>query len=58
MSSDWRKSSHSGGQSVSCVEVRTADAVLVRDTTDRDGAALSLPPTAWRAFIMSINRAG
>ena len=58
MSSEWRKSSYSGAQSASCVEVATDGAVLVRDTTDRDGVALGLPPTAWRAFIASINRAG
>ncbi len=55
MSSEWRKSGYSGGQSASCVEVATDGTVLVRDTTDRDGATLSLPPTAWRASIPSIN---
>jgi hypothetical protein len=32
--------------------------VLVRDTTDRGGATLSLPAPVWRAFITSINSAG
>ena len=37
MESDWRKSSYSGDNGGECVEVATAGAVLVRDTTDRSG---------------------
>ena len=47
----WRKSSYSSGNGGECVE--TADAprhVLVRDTTDRDGAVLIIPAVAWRTF--------
>lgn len=52
--SPWRKSSHSGGNTGSCLEVATADAVLVRDTTNRDGATLSVPAGAWSAFLATI----
>ncbi len=55
----WRKSSYSTSNGGACVETASVPGtVLVRDTTDRDGVTLSLPPTAWRAFITSINRAG
>ena len=48
---DWRKSSHSGANGGSCVEVAgTARVVLVRDTTDRDGQTLAFTAEAWRAF--------
>jgi Domain of unknown function (DUF397) len=46
----WRKSSRSdnGGN---CVEAGNAPgAVLVRDTTDRDGTALSIAADVWQAF--------
>jgi Domain of unknown function (DUF397) len=47
----WRKSSYSGGNGGSCVEVGTiAREILVRDTTDRDGGTLSVPVEAWQAF--------
>jgi hypothetical protein len=36
------------------VEVATAGAVLVRDTTNRDGATLSVPAAAWNAFLATI----
>jgi hypothetical protein len=49
----WRKSTHSnnGGN---CVEVGQAQAVLVRDTTSRQGPALTIPATAWRTFTARI----
>jgi Domain of unknown function (DUF397) len=48
---DWRKSSHSGANGGSCVEVAgAARVVLVRDTTDRDGQTLAFTAEAWRAF--------
>jgi hypothetical protein len=50
MESGWRKSSYSGDNGGECVEVATADAVLVRDTTDRNGPVLAFPDDAWRAF--------
>ena len=46
----WRKASYSGSQA-SCVEVAdTADIVLVRDTTDREGETLGFSAVAWRMF--------
>jgi hypothetical protein len=51
----WRKSSHSDNGGSTCVEVGTASAgVLVRDTTDRAGLALSVSPAAWTAFLATI----
>jgi hypothetical protein len=48
---DWRKSSHSGANGGSCVEVAsTAWVVLVRDTKDRDGRMLAFSAEAWCAF--------
>jgi hypothetical protein len=46
----WRVSTYTGGNG-NCVEVaNAAGAVAVRDTKDRDGAVLSIPAPAWRAF--------
>jgi hypothetical protein len=51
----WRKSTHSTANGGSCVEVATATAdVLVRDTTDRAGAVLTIPADAWRALLAGI----
>jgi hypothetical protein len=54
MESNWRKSSYSGSNGGECVEVATADAVLVRDTADRNGPVLTFTPDAWRAFTTAI----
>ena len=52
----WRTSSYSAGNG-GCVEVApTPDAVLVRDSKDRDGPALTVPATAWRALLHTITR--
>jgi hypothetical protein len=52
---DWRKSSHSGANGGSCVETASGSGVvLVRDTTDRDGFTLSVPATAWTAFLATL----
>ncbi len=48
---DWRKSSYSGANGGDCVEVASADDVMVRDTTNRDGVALEFPIGAWAAFV-------
>ncbi len=51
-SAPWRTSSYSGNNGGACVEVgQAACVVLVRDTRNRDGAALSIPADAWRRFI-------
>ena len=49
--SGWRTATHTGGQG-NCVEVgRSATAVAVRDTKDKDGGpVLRFPPSAWQAF--------
>ena len=52
--SPWRKSSYSGGANSTCVEVATASAVLVRDTTDQDGTTLTLTSGAWTTFLAAL----
>lgn len=53
--SDWRKSSYSQSTGGQCVECGTGlGSVLVRDTTDRSGAVLSLAPSTWTAFLATI----
>ena len=55
MSATWRKSSYSGGASGNCVEVASADHVLVRDTKDGGiGPVLTFGPTAWTAFLADL----
>jgi hypothetical protein len=50
----WRTSSYSNGGSA-CVEVAPAPgAVLVRDSKEPDGPALTVPPTAWQAFLTTL----
>jgi hypothetical protein len=54
----WRKATYSGGNGSNCVEVGGADrAVVVRDTKDRAGAALTFGPDAWRRFAATIRSA-
>jgi hypothetical protein len=54
-SAAWRKSSYSGNNGGNCVEVGSAArGVLVRDTTDRAGAVLSLSAGAWRALLAGV----
>jgi hypothetical protein len=51
----WRKSSHSGNGGEGCVEVSgTVIGVLVRDTTNRAAAALTIPAGAWRTLLAEI----
>ncbi|HEV2256819.1 MAG TPA: DUF397 domain-containing protein [Streptosporangiaceae bacterium] len=52
----WRKSSHSGGNGGSCVEVANTDEVLVRDTQDRNGPVLRFTPDMWRRFADQVKR--
>ncbi|WP_163509434.1 DUF397 domain-containing protein [Fodinicola acaciae] len=48
---NWRKSTRSGSQA-ECVEVGTAGSVVgVRDSKNRNGAALSFSATAWSSFV-------
>jgi hypothetical protein len=46
----WRKSTYSDGNGGDCVELASdAGAILVRDTTNRDGATLTFTARAWHA---------
>ena len=52
---NWRTASYSGANGGECVEVASTDsAVMVRDTKDRDGGTLSVPASAWRAFLSAV----
>lgn len=51
---DWRKSSFSNANGGACVEVASADSVMVRDTTNRDGGTLTVPAAAWVRFTASL----
>ena len=52
----WRTSSYTYS-SGACVEVAPApDRVLVRDSKDRGGPALTVPTAAWRAFLTTVTR--
>jgi hypothetical protein len=47
----WRTSSYTGNGGGNCVEVgKLTRSVAVRDTKDRDGAALNVSAEAWQAF--------
>jgi hypothetical protein len=51
----WQKSSRSNGGGYECVEVAVVPGrVGVRDSKDRSGPALMLPPSAWRAFMHDV----
>jgi Domain of unknown function (DUF397) len=51
---NWRKSSHSDGNGGDCVEVESASGVVVRDSKDRGGAALSFSAGAWAEFVTAL----
>ncbi len=55
-SAQWRKSTRSGQNGGSCVEVadNISDIVAVRDSKDPNGPALVLDPTAWAAFTRQV----
>ncbi|MET8041641.1 DUF397 domain-containing protein [Micromonospora sp. NPDC005215] len=48
----WRKSTRSGAQG-NCVEVadNLPGVIAVRDSKDKEGPALTFPPTTWGAFV-------
>lgn len=53
---DCRVSSYSAG-SGNCIEVGQArDAIVIRDTKNRDAGALSLSPAAWNSLLSAIDR--
>ncbi|MEU1885768.1 DUF397 domain-containing protein [Micromonospora rifamycinica] len=49
----WRKSTRSGSNGGSCVEVadNLPGVVLVRDSKDPSGPALAFAPAGWQAFV-------
>ena len=52
---NWRKPSYSGANGGECVEVAsTPETVMVRDTQNRNGDMLSVPASAWRAFLSNM----
>jgi hypothetical protein len=51
----WRKSSYSGSNGGSCVEVASAEVVAVRDTTDRDGGTLEFSAEVWAEFTRRLH---
>jgi hypothetical protein len=52
---NWRKASYSGSGGGNCVEVADSEpAVLVRDTTNRDGSTLTFSAEAWGRFTASL----
>jgi hypothetical protein len=53
----WRKSSYSDGNGGQCIEVARDGAILVRDTTDRDGVTLTFTAHAWKKFTASQRQA-
>ena len=58
-SAQWRKSSYSGGNGGSCVEVarNIPGLVALRDSKNPDGPALAVEPEAFAALVAGI-RAG
>ncbi|MFJ1546364.1 DUF397 domain-containing protein [Streptomyces sp. NPDC088246] len=53
----WFKSSYSGSQGDSCVEVAVAEqAVHVRDSKDVSRPHLAIGPDGWARFVNSVTR--
>ncbi|MFY1691752.1 DUF397 domain-containing protein [Plantactinospora sp. WMMB782] len=54
----WRKSTRSGNNGGSCVEVadNLPGIVMVRDSKDREGGILALQPAAWQRFVNGVVR--
>jgi hypothetical protein len=50
----WRKSTYSDSTGGSCVEVSAPGAILVRDTTDREGPVLAFRPATWHRFLSAL----
>ncbi|MFD7642646.1 DUF397 domain-containing protein [Kitasatospora sp. NPDC059795] len=50
----WRKSSYSGGNGGTCVEVDDANFGHVRDSKDPNGTVLTFAPAAWATFVSAV----
>ena len=54
----WRKSSYSGDNGGTCVEVgTTGPAVAVRDSNHPDGPQLAFPADTWKTFTNQLKAA-
>ncbi|MFD0423150.1 DUF397 domain-containing protein [Streptomyces sp. Ju416(a)] len=55
---NWRKSSHSGADKDSCLEVQDhhPTAVPVRDSKVPGGPALLIPAAGWTSFVDAVKR--
>jgi Domain of unknown function (DUF397) len=52
---EWRKSTYSTGDGGQCVETASeAGAVMVRDTTSRDGGTLVFATSVWERFTATL----
>jgi hypothetical protein len=51
---NWRKSTYSDANGGDCVEVASADFIMVHDATDRRGAVLAVSVEAWQRFAASL----
>jgi Domain of unknown function (DUF397) len=50
----FRKSSYSSNGGQACVEVASAEGVMVRDSTDRDGGTVTFTSPAWQEFLATV----
>ena len=51
----WHKSSYSSGGDGDCVEVATCPSTIhIRDSKNTQGPQLTLSPTIWTEFIVSL----
>jgi Domain of unknown function (DUF397) len=52
---DWRKSSFSNANGGNCLEAASGiGLVMVRDTTNREGDALTFRASAWEEFVTGL----
>ncbi|MCA6094717.1 DUF397 domain-containing protein [Streptomyces sp. SCA3-4] len=59
MSTDWIRSSHSGGAGGDCVEVRSGPReIRVRDSKRITGPELAFPASAWATFVAALGGGG
>ncbi|MFC6021296.1 DUF397 domain-containing protein [Plantactinospora solaniradicis] len=58
MTPSWRKATRSNSNGGACIEVadNLPGRVLVRDSKDQRGPALTFGPNAWRAFVVEVAR--
>jgi hypothetical protein len=52
---NWRTSTYSDANGGNCIETASTNGVvLIRDTTNRDGALLTVSAKAWASFTASL----